>query len=73
MSHEHTIEIIYHFTCGKCKGWWSHAHTPNINKNDEFRVDLYWFVKNYGPSKLMFCPHCGEDGNVKIKKGFTGE
>ena len=63
MIHEHTVEILYHFTCGRCKGWWSHAHTPDMNKkNDEFRVD--------GPSKLMFCPHCGEDGEVKIKKGF---
>ena len=63
MIHEHTIEILYHYTCGRCKGWWSHAHTPDMNKkNNEFQVD--------GPSKLMFCPHFGEDGEVKIKKGF---
>ena len=63
MIHEHTVEILYHFTCGRCKGWWSHAHTPNINiDDDEFKVE--------GPKKLMFCPHCGEDGDVKIKKGF---
>jgi hypothetical protein len=34
-----------------------------MNKDDdEFKVE--------GPKKLMFCPHCGEDGDVKIKKGF---
>ena len=64
MNHEYTIEIIYHITCSRCKGWWSHAHTPTMN-DDEFQVE--------GPKKLMFCPHCGEDGDVKIKKGFTGE
>ena len=62
MIHEHTIEILYHFTCGRCKGWWSHSHTPTMNKKEEFHIDK--------PTKLMFCPHCGEDGDVKIKKGF---
>ena len=71
MNHEYTVEIIYHLTCSRCKGWWSHAHTPTISNNDEFQVEG---PKNFfgRPKKLMFCPHCGEDGDVKIKKGFTG-
>ena len=37
MNHEYTIEIIYHITCSRCKSWWSHAHTPIMNNNnDEF-------------------------------------
>ena len=58
--HEYTIEMLYHFTCGKCKGWWSYAHTPTTNKIE-------------GPKTLMFCPHCGEDGDVTIKKGFLND
>ena len=23
--HSFTMEKIYHFVCGKCKNWWSHA------------------------------------------------
>ena len=49
MNHEYTIEILYHLTCSRCKGWWSHAHTPALSNNEEFQVD--------GPKKLMFCPH----------------
>jgi len=60
--HEYTIEILYHYTCGYCKGWWSHALTPTVNKNKEIKFD--------SPSRLAFCPHCGEDGEVKIKDNF---
>ena len=45
MNHEYTIEILYHLTCSRCNGWWSHAHTPIMN-NDEFQFE--------GPKKLMF-------------------
>ena len=62
MNHEYTIEMIYHFTCGYCKGWWSHALTPTVNKNKEFKIN--------SPNKLAFCPHCGEDGDVEIKDKF---
>jgi Zn finger protein HypA/HybF involved in hydrogenase expression len=24
-NHEFSSEIIYHFVCGECKNWWSHA------------------------------------------------
>ena len=64
MIHEHNVEILYHFTCGRCKGWWSHAHTPDMNEEGDFETEP--------PTKLMYCPHCGEDGKVKIKKGFKG-
>ena len=41
MNHEYTIEILYHLTCSRCKGWWSHAHTPNMNiDDDEFTYSL---------------------------------
>ena len=62
MIHEHTIEILYHFTCGRCKGWWSHSQTPTMDKKGELQTDK--------PTKFIYCPHCGEDGEVKIKKGF---
>ena len=65
MKHEYTIEIIYHFTCGYCKGWWSRALTPTVNKNKEFKID--------SPNRLSFCPHCGEDGDVEIKDKFLNE
>ena len=64
MIHEYTVETLYHFTCGKCKGWWSHAHIHIMNEKNEVQLD--------GLKKLMYCPHCGEDGDVKIKKGFKG-
>ena len=50
MKHEYTIEMIYHFTCGYCKGWWSYAVTPTVNKNKEFKID--------SPNSVSFCPHC---------------
>ena len=52
--------MIYHFTCGYCKGWWSRALTPTVNKNKEFKID--------SPNRVAFCPHCGEDGDVEIKE-----
>ena len=62
MKHEYTIEMIYHFTCGYCMGWWSHALTPTVNKNKEFKID--------SPNRVAFCPHCGEDSDVEIKDKF---
>jgi len=26
--HDYTIELLYHFNCGSCQGWWSYATTP---------------------------------------------
>ena len=46
MIHEHTVEILYHFTCGRCKGWWSHAHTPDMNEEGDFETER--------PTKLMY-------------------
>ena len=28
--HSFTMEKIYHFVCGECKNWWSHATTRLI-------------------------------------------
>ena len=38
MIHEYTVETLYHFTCGKCKGWWSHAHIPIMNEMMNFKL-----------------------------------
>lgn len=31
MSHTYTKEIIFHYTCSKCKNWWSYATTDGYN------------------------------------------
>ena len=48
MTHKYTIEMIFHFTCGKCKHWWSIADTHHKDKNV------------YGEGKA-YCPHCGKE------------
>ena len=32
--HEFVIEIIYHFLCIKCSGWWSHA-VDSVYRNNQ--------------------------------------
>ena len=44
MTHEYTIERIYHFTCSECKNWWSY---PTM----EIRLPVM--------QKSFACPHCG--------------
>ena len=41
-----SIEILYHFSCKECKGWWSIAV-----ENFMGAADREWF-----------CPWCGEKG-----------
>ena len=60
MKHEYTVEILYHFTCGSCKNWWSYALTSIMGEDDE------WQTK--GPERSVFCPHCGDSADVEIKK-----
>jgi predicted SprT family Zn-dependent metalloprotease len=55
MSHEFTVEVLYHFNCGECKNWWSYA-TTRTNKS------------MYG--KYFHCPHCGHETDAKLKENF---
>jgi len=43
-------EIIWHLTCTKCKGWFTYATMEN-----QLLIERL----------TLFCPHCGEKGNVK--------
>jgi ribosomal protein L44E len=31
MAHKFTKEIIFHYTCSKCKNWWSYASADGYN------------------------------------------
>jgi hypothetical protein len=33
MKHEHAIEELHHFQCGKCKKWWTIGDAPKAKKN----------------------------------------
>ena len=50
MSHKYTVEKIYHFTCSKCKNWWSYA-------TGHKGLPLY-IQQNF------YCPHCGHRDSV---------
>ena len=56
MSHEFTVEVLYHFNCGQCKNWWSYATT--------------WAMKGSVYGKYFYCPHCGHESIAEIKKDF---
>jgi len=61
VTHQFTIEILYHFNCGKCKGWWSYALTP------EYKFQhLGWGMSG----KFQHCPHCGAEAESEIKENF---
>ena len=63
MKHEYSVEILYHFNCGVCKNWWSFATTPAYLKME---LGL--------PNNMeYFCPHCGADETVEIKRGIFDE
>ena len=61
MSHEFTVEVLYHFNCGKCKNWWSQTTTPDFNQ-----TTLTWGVDG----KYIFCHHCGHETDAEIKENF---
>ena len=68
--HDYTIEILYHFNCGECKGWWSYATTPGqpiIDHNTKLIVGDKMFLYE---GIDIYCPHCGHCENTKIKEGF---
>ena len=48
---KYSKEFLYHFSCEKCKNWWSYAATDKLN-----------FI-----GKRWFCPHCGHEHNPPHK------
>ena len=59
LMHEYTTEILYHYVCGKCKGWWSYAST-DITRTEK---NIKW----QGTAGKMCCPHCGRHAELKPK------
>ena len=58
-QHQYTVEVIYHFTCGSCNGWWSYAVTP-------FVQPFLFGVTD----EQIYCPHCGHTQTASIKEGY---
>jgi len=61
--HEYTIEILYHYTCSKCKNWWSYAMTPNaqmLQNSQSLKL----------PKTEAHCPECGTLADIKLKDRF---
>jgi hypothetical protein len=47
-------ETIYHFTCRKCKYWWSIAADKTLESRLDNRVENKLFN-----NKELYCPWCG--------------
>ena len=56
-NHEYSWEILYHFTCGECKNWWSIATTENRYQ---------W------KQQTMTCPVCGYRTKIQSKDNDAG-
>ena len=68
--HDYTIELLYHFNCGSCQGWWSYATTPGqpiVDQNTRLIVGDKITLSN---EIEIHCPHCGHLKSAKIKDGF---
>jgi len=68
--HDYTIELLYHFNCGSCKGWWSYATTPGqpiVDNTSNLIVGDRITLSN---EIELHCPHCGHYKSTKIKDGF---
>ena len=69
-NYQDTIELLYHFNCGSCQGWWSYATTPGqpiVDQNTRLIVgDKITLSKEIE----IHCPHCGNLKSAKIKDGF---
>jgi len=50
MKHSYSVEKLYHFTCYKCKAWWS--------------IGDWHQTSSYITGKVT-CPHCGTTSNYK--------
>ena len=64
MKHEYSIEVLYHFNCSVCSNWWSYATTPSYINN--ISLSLPDYIDYY-------CPHCGADEKVTVKRGIFSE
>ena len=47
-------ETLYHFTCRKCKYWWSIAADKTLESRMNNRVERSLFS-----NKELYCPWCG--------------
>ena len=63
MSHEYTVDRVYHFTCGGCQQSWSYVSDHVVTKRKYHR---YWPHKNLGLHE-MNCPHCGIKNTIMAK------
>ena len=63
MSHEYTVERLYHFTCGECQQWWSYASDHAVSSRKHHR---YWPHKDVSLHE-MTCPHCGTKSTIMSK------
>jgi predicted metal-binding protein len=69
-THDYTIELLYHFNCGECKGWWSYATTPGQPIIDQNSKCLKGDRLYLSDEIEMNCPHCGHLSLIDIKDGF---
>ena len=60
-KHQYTVEILYHFNCGLCQGWWSYPFTPN--QLEDYNMHL-------PADERFWCPHCGHSQTLKVKDNF---
>ena len=56
---KYSREILWHFTCEECKGWWSFASSDD------------WHPLSASVSQF-YCPHCGENQVRNDDIGYTG-
>ena len=69
-KHDYTIELLYHFNCGSCKGWWSYATTPGQPIVDQYSNLTVGDKITLSEEIELHCPHCGHYKSSKIKDGF---
>ena len=78
MKIECTYEMIFHFNCPSCKGWWSHATDFSVSTCQQASLEMHPALRG---SLLLgtitshnngntHCMHCGYEGPVELKEGF---
>ena len=66
MSHEYTVDRVYHFTCGGCQQSWSYASDHVVPSR---KLHRYWPHKDLGLHE-MNCPHCGMKRIIMAKDNY---